>query len=264
MNVYQQLNQMIDYIEQNLTEEISYEKLAQILCVNENTMKTLFTYLCKMPITEYIRSRKLSLSAYDLLSGNEKIIDVAMKYGYDNATSFSRAFTAFHGVKPSVVRKGSGKIKNFPRIEFDIQEIEHNPMEYNIIQKDAITLFGKCVKTDLIHIKVDAPRFIKEIQKLYGKCNYGMVKYTNRGGSTACEYWVLWEKKAEGLDKFSLPQSRWLCLGVDSTNEKEIQTMTKRFYTEFLPSNHFQLNDQLPDLEHYTNGKAEILFPINN
>lgn len=264
MNVYQQLNQMIDYIEEHLTEEISYERLAQILCVNENTMKTLFTYLCKMPITEYIRSRKLSLSAYDLLSGNEKIIDVAMKYGYDNPTSFSRAFTSFHGVKPSEVKKGSSSIKNSPRIQFNIQEINYTPMQYKIIEKDAITLFGKCIKTELIHIKEDAPKFIKEIQKQYGRCDYGMVNYHDRGGSNVCDYWVLWSKDIEGLDQFSLPQSRWLCFGVDSTDEKEIQSMTRRFYTEFLPSNHYQLNVQLPDLEHYTNGKTEILFPITN
>lgn len=184
MNIYDQLNEMIEYLEQHLTQEVSYTKLARILGVNENTMKVLFTYLCKMPITEYIRSRKLSLAAYDLLSGKEKIMDVAVKYGYDNATSFSRAFTAFHGVKPSVVRKGSGKIKNFPRIQFDIQEIEYIPMEYNLVQKEAITLFGKCIKTDLVHIKVDAPKFIKEIQKQYGRCDYGMVNYIDRGGST--------------------------------------------------------------------------------
>ena len=106
MNVYKSLNQMIDYIESHLMEKIDYQVLAKFLGVNVYTMERFFSLLVNITITEYIRNRRLSMSFYDLYYGKEKMIDVALKYGYENPTSFSRAFQKFHGMKPSEVKKG--------------------------------------------------------------------------------------------------------------------------------------------------------------
>ena len=92
MNIYKSLNKMINYIENNLENKIEYEKLAKILGVSEYTMKSIFSLLCNTSISEYIRKRRLSNAGFDLCKSREKIIDVALKYQYENATSFSRAF----------------------------------------------------------------------------------------------------------------------------------------------------------------------------
>ncbi len=108
MNIYKNLNEMINCIEDNLENEIKYEKLARILGVNEYTMKSIFSVICNMSVVEYIRKRRLSNAGFDLYRNNEKIIDIALKYQYESATAFSRAFEKFHGIQPS-------KVKNNPK-----------------------------------------------------------------------------------------------------------------------------------------------------
>lgn len=88
MNVYQQLNKMIEYIEEQLDDNISYKKLSQILAVNEYTMQRLFSLLCNISLAEYIRKRRLSQAGYDLYYQKGKVIDIALKYGYGNATLY--------------------------------------------------------------------------------------------------------------------------------------------------------------------------------
>ena len=88
MNIYKNLNELIEYIEENLEENIDYNELAKIIGTNEYTMRRIFSLLTDVPISEYIRNRRLSNAGFDLYNSNEKIVDIAVKYQYDNATSF--------------------------------------------------------------------------------------------------------------------------------------------------------------------------------
>ena len=105
MNIYKSLNQITKYIDENLENTINYEPLAKILGVNTYTMQRIFTMLAGIPLSEYIRKRRLSNAGFDLYTGKFKVIDIALKYQYDNATSFSRAFEKYHNIKPSQVNK---------------------------------------------------------------------------------------------------------------------------------------------------------------
>lgn len=111
MNIYKVLNQITLYIDDNLTEEIDYQYIAKMLGVNVFTMQRLFSIIAGIPIGEYIRKRKLSSAAYDLYQNHMLVMDVAIKYGYESATSFSRSFENFHGIKPSKINK-STKLKS--------------------------------------------------------------------------------------------------------------------------------------------------------
>lgn len=95
MNIYRELNKMIEYIEENLDSNISYMKLSQILGVNEYTMHRLFSLLCNISLVEYIRKRRLSQAGYDLYYQKGKVMDIAFKYGYENATSFPELLKNF-------------------------------------------------------------------------------------------------------------------------------------------------------------------------
>ena len=124
MNIYKSLNEITEYIDNNLEEKINYEVLARKLGVNTYTLQRLFTMIAGLSLSEYIRKRRLSNAGYDLYEDNSKIIDIAIKYQYDNPTSFSRAFEKFHGIKPSLVTKET-KLKNFPRITFNEEPSEN-------------------------------------------------------------------------------------------------------------------------------------------
>ena len=112
MNIYVELNKIIEYIEDHLEEKIEYKELAKKIGVNEYTFQRIFSLISNISVSEYIRNRRLSNAGQDIYLNNEKVVDIAIKYQYNNATAFSRAFEKFHGIKPSKVKKKSWKVKD--------------------------------------------------------------------------------------------------------------------------------------------------------
>lgn len=97
------LQKAIDYIEENLTEELDYTEIASKACVSSFHFQRIFSVMCNFPLGEYIRNRRLTLAGAELNLSNEKVIDIALKYSYDSPDSFTKAFTRFHGITPSAV-----------------------------------------------------------------------------------------------------------------------------------------------------------------
>ena len=263
MNIYKNLNNMLDFIENNLENEIEYSKLAKILGINEMMLQRFFSILCDISLSEYIRKRRLSNAGVDLLNGKEKIIDVAIKYQYENATSFSRAFENFHGIKPSQVKKNQVKLKVFSKLHFEEQQEQDKNIEYEIIEREGLTLYGVKIETSIEDIKIDAPKFYKEAEQKYGDADYGMTEYIDRFGEEKCYYWVLYnELKDEKLVKYVIPKSKWLSFKINSQKPEEIQKTTKNFYLNFVPSCKYKIKE-LPELEYYHNNITEFLVPID-
>ncbi len=125
------IQKAIDYVERNLTGEIDYEQAAKCACMSVFHFQRVFGLLCGMTLGDYIRARRLTISGGELISGNAKIIDIALKYGYDSPESFTRAFSKFHGITPSEARRG-GRIKSFSRISVKLILIGGNTMDYRI------------------------------------------------------------------------------------------------------------------------------------
>lgn len=265
MNFYKLLNQMINYIEENLESEISYSKLAQILGVNEYTMKSIFGLICDVSIAEYIRKRRLSNAGFDLCQTDEKIMDIAIKYQYENATSFSRAFEKFHGIKPSQVKKNSQNLKIFAKIIFDENIEKNSDIEYSIIEKNEMILYGKGKITNQENISKDAPEFWEKMNKTYknNSIKFGMVVYENRYESEQYEYWILYDESKQGLEEYKIPKSKWIKFIIHSQAAKEIQEMSHQFYGKILPSLKYNLRE-LPELEYYHDDITEFWIPIED
>ena len=105
MEWIQSISEAINYIEENLTEELSVEQIAKEVHISPFYFQKGFSMLCGYTVSEYIRLRRLALAGSELISTDRKIIDIALKYGYDSPDSFTKAFTRFHGVTPTTVRK---------------------------------------------------------------------------------------------------------------------------------------------------------------
>lgn len=264
MNIYKALNEITLYIDEHLEEKIDYEKLAKILGVNSYTMQRLFSLITGYPLAEYIRKRRLSRAGEDLLTTNVKIIDLAIKYNYENATSFSRAFESFHNIKPSKVTKES-IMQSFPRIIFNENIKINTNIEYQVIEKEEMTLYGKGIKTNKIEIKKDAPNFFKEIElkyhKKYGDIKYGMVTYTNKYREECNGYYCLYDVKIPEFEKIIIPKSKWLVFKIDNQETVNIQELSQQFYLSFFPSCKYNFRE-LPELEYYHDGITEFLVPI--
>ncbi len=142
MNWIQGIQNAIDYVESNITEEIDFEEVAKQAYSSSFHFQRAFGILCGFSLGDYIRMRRLSLAGEELSKGNTKIIDIAMKYGYDTPESFSRAFTRFHGIAPSEAKHG-GKVKIFTPLSVKLILTGGSKMDYRIEKRDEFKVVCK-------------------------------------------------------------------------------------------------------------------------
>ena len=118
MNWYERINEAFDYIEDHLDSNIDLDKVANIMCQSTVSFQRTFSIFMNISIYEYIRRRRMTLAAIELQTNSIKVIDLALKYGYESPESFTRAFKEIHGISPSAARKKGVQLKLFPRITF--------------------------------------------------------------------------------------------------------------------------------------------------
>ncbi|MBN2076881.1 MAG: helix-turn-helix transcriptional regulator [Dehalococcoidales bacterium] len=142
MDVLERLNGAMTYIEANLCGEIDLDELSSIACYTPDGFNRFFSYMTQTTLAEYIRKRRLTKAAYDLRDSDIKVIDVAVKYGYESADAFAKAFMKQHGITPTKARDLSETIKVYPPVSFHILIKGVKDMEYKIINSDEIVLEG--------------------------------------------------------------------------------------------------------------------------
>ncbi len=138
----ERLNEALTYIENHLQEEMDMETLGRIAHCSSYHFQRMFGYMAGVSLGEYLRRRRMSQAAVDLQKGEEKVIDIALKYGYSSPTAFTRAFQGVHGVSPSQVKEGGAVVKSFPPISFMVQIKGGEAMEYKIAQKEGFRIIG--------------------------------------------------------------------------------------------------------------------------
>ena len=142
MNWITGMQKAIDYIEANLTEEIDYEQVAAESFSSSYHFQRVFSILCGYTLGEYIRLRRLSLAGAELANGKDKVIDIALKYGYNSPDSFAKAFQKFHGITPSQARADGSTLKSFSRLSIKISLEGGSTMNYRIEEKDEMIVTG--------------------------------------------------------------------------------------------------------------------------
>ncbi len=160
------IQRALDYTEAHLTEEVDYEAVARQACSSAFHFQRMFSMLCGFSLGDYIRMRRLTLAAEDLIRTSEKVIDLAYQYGYDTPESFSRAFTRFHGVTPTEARRGEN-VKSFSRLSVKLILSGGNTMDYRIEKKDAFQLVCKKVQ---VH-KPQGDTATADISAFWNKCS---------------------------------------------------------------------------------------------
>ncbi|MDI9215693.1 AraC family transcriptional regulator [Clostridium tertium] len=280
------LNESINYIEENLTGEISYEVISKIAGCSVYNFQRMFSYIADKPLSEYIRNRRLTMAAFDLLNNSERIIDISLKYGYESQDAFTRAFKNFHGVLPSKVRNETVQLKSCPKLSFQIKIKGENHMNYQIEQWPAFKVMGisKKVKTDeafkvVPNIWGDAwkdgtmNKFLENFPGYrpsgflgiaqggeWGESEYMeyIIGVTNHVDTLDCEYVPV----LEGMKEISYPAGTWVIFEANGELSNAIQEVYKQFYTEWLPSSGYELAN-LPVIECYLQeNKQEVWLGI--
>ncbi len=165
MNWIQGIQRAIDYVEANITEELDFEEVAKQAYSSSFHFQRVFGILCGLSLGDYIRMRRLSLAGEELSKGNAKIIDIALKYGYDTPESFSRAFTRFHGIAPSEA-KHSGKVKIFTPLSVKLTLTGGSKMDYRIEKRDAFQIVCKRKRVE----KPQSATATEEISSMWREC----------------------------------------------------------------------------------------------
>ncbi len=272
------LNQAMDYMEDHLSDEIDTEKLGRIACCSSYHFQRMFTYMAGVPLSEYIRRRKMSLAAVELQNGELKIIDLAEKYGYHSPTAFNRAFQSVHGVAPSTVRMPGTTVKSFPPIRFSISITGGEALDYRIEIKPAFRILG-----------ISAPLYgniennFATVPELWQKAAEGGIveKLAVRMdslpmgilGISACDEREQWRyfiavsstQASEEFEEYTIPSSTWAIFSGSGTN-LSVQTLERRIVTEWLPTSGYEYANA-PDIEVYLNpdpqnAQYEVWIPV--
>lgn len=159
------IQRTVDYVEAHITELIDYEEAAKQAYSSSFHFQRVFSILCGFTLGDYIRMRRLSLAGNELASSGIRVIDAALKYGYDTPESFSRAFTRFHGVSPSQAKQGSAALKSFSPLSVKLILDGGNMMNYRFETKDAFQIICKKKK-----ISCKAELTTEEISRFWQVC----------------------------------------------------------------------------------------------
>nr|BFF11451.1 AraC family transcriptional regulator [Microbacterium flavescens] len=144
------LNGVAEYVEAHLTDDLDIGTLARTAGTTEYHLRRMFSSLAGMPLSEYVRRRRMTASAADVLSGDD-LLAIAVRYGYGSAEAFGRAFRAVHGAGPGDVRRDGGPLRTQPQLRFRLTVDGSNPMDTRITDRPAFRLVGHATRVPLIH-----------------------------------------------------------------------------------------------------------------
>jgi AraC family transcriptional regulator len=264
------MNSAIAYIEDNLEGEIDFAQAAQKACCSLFHFQRMFLVVIGVTPAEYARHRKLTLAASDITSGNDKVIDVALKYGYDSPDSFARAFRNVHGVTPQAARAPGVKLTAFPRVSFNIELKGGTDMDYRMIQKLAFDAVGTARKFTSANGEnfIKIPQFWQEYMNLpdykrlmdltggkpgavTGAGCLGICLPTDKNSWDEFRYAIAIEKPGKtdpaGFETFHIPAANW---AVFDCTFPTLQDVTRRIWSEWFPSTGYE-HDAKPDFEVY-------------
>ncbi len=245
MGWMESISEAINYIEENLTEDLTVDDIAKHVCISPFYFQRGFAMLCGFTVAEYIRKRRLSLAGNDLLHSQERIIDIALKYGYDSPDSFTKAFLRFHNITLTAVRKEGALVKSFAPLKVKFSLKGGYTMDYKIIDKDAFTVMGLSKTFKYESATVDVPKLWKEyfnsgkdrvVCGLYG-INMDLEMGGNEFNYMIADNYIPTLEVPEGFITRVIPKHTWAVFPCVGPSAKTIQEINEKIFTEWLPNN---------------------------
>lgn len=254
----------IDYIENNLDKEISYDEAARIACCSTYYFQRIFSYISGVTLSEYIRRRRMTQAAFELQRTDSKVIDVALKYGYSSPTSFNRAFQSVHGITPLSAKSIGCTLNAYPSIQFSVKVSGGSAMSYHIEEKKGFRIVG--IRTPLAEDAEEnlhkVPVFwrqalqendIPEIFKLSSGNPEGILGVSVYHNPHDIYYYIAAASDKpvpQGMVEYEIPEAMWVVFKNDGIFKEDVQSVFRRFLTEFLPFSGYEYAE-LPDVEVY-------------
>lgn len=259
MDSLSSMNNALAYIEEHLTEDMDYSKISKIAYCSEYHFKRMFSFLSGISLSEYIRRRRLTLAALDLKDSNLRIIDVAVKYGYSSADSFSRAFHSMHGILPSEARSENTQLKAYPRMTFQLSIKGGCEMNYRIVEKEPFKLVGFKKRVPIVFKGVNpeiakmtellTPEVIKKLKELSNveplgiisaSANFSEGRMEERGSLDHYIGVATSSIETGEFDVLEIGASTWAVFESIGPFPETLQNVWSRIYSEWFPSSGYE------------------------
>ncbi|MDL2257746.1 AraC family transcriptional regulator [Eubacteriales bacterium OttesenSCG-928-K08] len=238
------ISDAISYIEENIAQELTIEDIARQVHISPFYFQKGFALLCDFTVSDYIRCRRLALAGSELAASDEKIIDIALKYGYDSPDSFTKAFTRFHGCTPTAVRKDGAGIKSFAPLSVKFILEGGYSMDYRIVEKDAFTVIGLQRTFKYENAAQQVPMLWSEFQQMPERGSicpmYGINSDESMQGNEF-EYLIADNYNAAmdiplGFVTKQIPKFTWAVFSCKGEMPQVMQDVNKKIYSEWLPN----------------------------
>ncbi len=259
MDFLKNMNEAMAYIESRLDEEIDLQAAARIAFCSDHHFKRMFSFLAGIPISEYIRRRRLSRAAFELQGSEIRIIDLAFRYGYESADSFTRAFRQLHGVTPSESRRSGKALIAYPPMTFRLTVEGGNPMNYRIVEKEAFRIVGIMKRVPIVFKGVNpdiadmwhslTPEKIATMKNLSNlepqgivsaSTNFSEERMEEKGGLDHYIGAATTQAPPEGYASLEVQASTWAVFDIVGVFPEALQDTWGRIYSEWFPSSAYQ------------------------
>ncbi|KXH88002.1 MULTISPECIES: AraC family transcriptional regulator [Bacillus] len=287
MDSLKNMNTAMRYIEDNLTNEIDFKEVARLALCSEYHFKRMFSFLAGISLSDYIRCRRLTLAAFELKNSNAKVIDVAIKYGYNSPDSFARAFQNLHGITPSEARNSSRSLRAYSPMTFQLSIQGGNEMNYRIEEKEPFRIIGITKRVPIVFNGVNEeiasmwkslnPESIQTLKSLSNIEPTGIISASTNFSEGRMEekgeldhyIGVATTKDCpEEFKQLEVAASTWAIFEAVGPFPDALQNVWGRIYSEWFPSSNYELaegpeilwNEQ-KDISS-PNFKSEIWIPV--
>jgi AraC family transcriptional regulator len=260
MNVdtLERMNLAMAYIEENLDGEIDMRQVEKLALCSEYHFRRMFSFLAEVPLSEYVRRRRLTLAAFELLQGEKTVLETAVKYGHTSPDAFTRAFTALHGLTPSEARYGKRPLKAYPCLTFQLSIQGAEEMNYRIEEKGPFGIVGITRRVKLVYEganpEIDSmwqSLDAETIATLKALCDVeprGLISASGNfsegrldGGELDHTIGVATSKAApEGLTRLEVPAHTWAVFESVGPFPETLQNIWGRIYAEWFPTSGYE------------------------
>ncbi len=288
MNSLKEMNEALIYIEENLTSDIDFDEVARRAVCSEYHFKRMFSFLAGITLSEYIRSRRLTMAAFEIKDNSEmRVMDLAIKYGYNSADSFTRAFKGFHGITPSEARNYDSSLRAFSVMTFQLSIKGGISMNYRIVEKEAFSIIGIMKRVPIV-FKGTNPEINSMWKKLNGKMINTLKQLANiepQGIIQASTNFSEGRMEEKGeldhyigvattkdcpdtLTQLDVPALTWAVFESVGPFPDTLQDIWGRIYAEWFPSSNFEIAEGPEILWNESkdtslpNYKSEIWIPV--
>lgn len=282
MDWIQGMQGAITYMETHLLEPVDFDDVAKAAGSSTFHFMRMFNILTGFTVGEYVRNRKLTLAGQELALSNAKIVDIALKYGYETHESFTKAFRQFHGISPSAARKPETKLKSIGRLSIQVTLKGDQILNYKLVEKEAFTVVGKripvtCKNGENFEI---IPKFCHQCA-VDGTCEaleklcvdeMGVMGICANEQNDCFDYYMA-VTHAEGIipagmETLEIPKLTWAVFESVGSMPNAIQDIWKRIFSEWFPTSEYE-HAAAPELEVYEKGdmskpdyKSYVWIPV--